>query len=145
MKSVGKVISLFITDKISNKTKTYPNIILDMKGIQQDKHYDKNNQRSILISSTESYSLSQAHNIDISFGKLGENILVDFNPYLLPASTKIKINNCILEITQGCTLCKHLTSIDNRLPKLLKNDRGIFTKVVQGGEIYVGDDIYIIS
>jgi MOSC domain-containing protein YiiM len=74
---------------------------------------------------------------------LGENILIDYNPYDLPVGTKLEIGEVVLEISQHCTLCKSLTKVDNALPKLLKNDRGIFAKVVKSGNISLKDKIKI--
>ncbi len=70
---------------------------------------------------------------------------MDFNPYNLPQNSRIKVGDeVVLEISQHCTLCKSLTNIDNRLPKLLKDDRGIFARVIKNGEIKSGDRVYIL-
>ena len=59
---------------------------------------------------------------------------------------RIKIGNTELEITQNCTLCKGLSTLNSKLPKLLKNDRGIFAKVIEGSsEIHLGDKVEILS
>jgi len=79
------------------------------------------------------------------FGYLGENILIDYNPYSLAIGTRVKIGNTVLEISQNCTICNHLSVIDKRIPSLLKNDRGIFAKVVEDGEIKIDDSIYILE
>jgi len=66
-----------------------------------------------LISTIESYELARAKGIEVGFGSLGENILMDFNPYNLPQNSRIKVGDeVVLEISQHCTLCKSLTSID---------------------------------
>lgn len=101
--------------------------------------------RSVLIASLESYTLVESHGIHADYGILGENILIDYNPYHLVIGSRLKISDVILEISQPCTLCKSLTSIDSKLPKLLKNDRGIFAKVIESGSIKEGDDIYLLD
>ena len=137
-KSIGKISKLFISKKFTNK------IIVDKNGIIGDKFYAKNIDRSILISSIESYNMAKEFGIDLEFGKLGENILIDYNPYELETGTRVEIGEVILEISQRCTLCKSLTKIDSKLPKLLKDDRGIFSKVIRGGTIYIDDNISIV-
>jgi len=137
----GKVLELFISNASKNRL---DEIVVDKDGVVGDKFYAKDVQRSILISTIESYNLARDNNIEISIGSLGENILLDYNPYFLPIGSKIKIGNSILEITQNCTLCKSLTKIDSKLPKLLKDDRGVFAKVVEAGVIKKGDKIYIL-
>jgi len=136
--SIGDVLELFISKKPVNQ------IIVDVKGIIGDKFYAKNIDRSILISSVDSYKMAQEIGVSLEFGKLGENILIEYNPYNLESGTRIEIGEVILEISQKCTLCKSLTKIDSKLPKLLKDDRGIFSKVIRGGTINKRDKIYIV-
>ena len=144
-KHVGKVLSLFITTKKSGSPLEKEMVAVDEKGIVGDKHYDTDIDRSVLITSTDSYALARSREIHMPHSSLGENLLIDYNPYTLPLGTRLRIGDSILEISQPCTLCNHLTNIDNKLPKLLKNDRGVFARVVQKGEIRTGDDIYLIE
>ncbi len=143
----GKVLELFITKDNADKTRLkVDKIFLDEFGIHNDKFYNKNLMRSILLTSLESYKLAQESSITIDTGSLGENILIDVSPYHLKSGDRVKIGETILEITQNCTLCKGLSSVDSKLPKLLKNDRGIFTKVINGkNEIKVGDRVEILN
>ena len=143
--SIGNISALFISQRGSRTRESQPNIHLDLKGISHDKFYDKDIHRSVLITSKESYTLAQKHHIEMPYGSLGENLLIDYNPYHLPSGTQLSIGTCILEISQNCTLCDHLSSIDKRLPTLLKHDRGIFAKVIQEGEIKEDDEIFIIE
>ncbi len=142
----GKVLELFITKDNAEKTRLkVDKIFLDEFGIHDDKFYNKNLMRSILLTSLESYKLAQANSITLNTGSLGENILIDISPYHLKAGDRVKIGETFLEITQNCTLCKGLSNVDHKLPKLLKNDRGIFTKVVEGNnEIKIGDTVEIM-
>ena len=142
---VGHIISLYVTSKDSNVPLKKDTFEVDQKGILLDKHYDKDIDRSILITSLDSYKLVESHDIEICHSSLGENILTDYNPYDLPVGSKMKIGSAILEISQPCTLCGHLSAIDKRVPKLLKNDRGIFAKVVEPGWIKEGDEIYLLG
>ena len=137
--SIGEVLELFISKE------SVDIMLLDENGVVNDKFYAKDIHRSVLISSIDSYILAKDRDIELEYGKLGENILIDYNPYRLKSGTKIKIGEAILEISQNCTLCKSLTKIDSKLPKLLKDDRGIFAKVIKAGEIKKRDKIYLIK
>lgn len=145
MKSVGKVINLFVSQKNKIKRIEKESFNLDTKGIKENKYYDTNIHRSVLITSEASYSLANKHQIELPFGSLGENILMDYNPYHLTAGDQLRIGDVILEISQNCTMCNHLSKIDKNLPTLLKDDRGIFAKVIKGGEIKKEDEIYLLS
>jgi MOSC domain-containing protein YiiM len=143
---VGKVLHLFISIKDENgltQTVEQNEIALDENGVLKDKFYSKDPMRSILISSLESYTLARENNIDMPFGSLGENILMDFNPYDFNVGDRLKIGNVTLEITQNCTLCKGLSKVDAKAPKLLKHHRGIFAKTVTNGNVKIGDKVYI--
>ena len=118
---------------------------MDPKGIIEDKYYDTNINRSVLLTSEASYALASKHNITFPFGSLGENILMDYNPYHLIPGDQLRIGEVILEISQNCTMCDHLSKIDENLPTLLKNDRGIFAKVIEGGMIKKGNEITLLS
>jgi len=143
----GKVLELFITKDNTEKTReSVEQILVDENGIIGDKFYKKDTQRAILITSIESYSISKKNGINVTQGLLGENILIDINPYSLVSTDKIKIGNLELEITQNCTLCKGLSTLNSRLPKLLKDDRGIFAKAIsQSGTINLGDKVEILN
>jgi len=139
----GKVLNLFIAK--DKKRENENQILLDKNGILGDKFYGKNIHRSVLIVSTHSYKLVEHNNIDINYGQLGENILIDYNPYHLKIGTQLKIDEVILEISQKCTLCKSLSKVDHCLSDLLKDDRGIFAKVIQEGEIQKNSEINILD
>lgn len=138
---VATVLALFISGESQRIQKEQ--ISVDISGVIDDKFYAKDPNRSILLSSTDSYTLAQESGIELGYGLLGENILLNYNPYTIPLDTEFSIGEVRLLITQNCTLCKSLTKIDNRLPKLLKDDRGIFAKVIKGGIIKIGDTLKI--
>jgi len=133
----NKLLSIFLNRKSVNS------INLDENGVIEDRHYGKDPLRSILITSSHSYDIAKNANIKLKKGDLGENLLVNFNPYSLKQGTKIYFDEVILEITNMSTLCKSLTKLDSKLPRLLKKDRGIFAKVIKSGVLKVGENITI--
>ncbi len=141
---VGKVLELFISQQGEERRLSKDQLLLDFGGVVDDKFYNKDIKRSVLLATTDSYILAKENGIEMKFGTLGENILVDFNPYSLEIGTQLKIGDVILEITQECTICNHLSIIDKKLPKLLKKDRGIFTKVAKIGLIKKDDKVYLL-
>ena len=140
---VGKILELFYSTNDGRVSTT--KLALDNKGVIEDKYYDKDIQRSVLIASQESYKLASSNGIDAPYSALGENILIDYNPYHLKPGARLSVGNLVLEISQNCTLCNSLSKVDKRLPKLLKDDRGIFAKVVTNGIINKGDNIYLLN
>ena len=139
----GKILELFYSTNDGRVNTT--ELALDDKGVVEDKYYNKNIERSVLITSQDSYKLAAENGIDAPYSALGENILIDYNPYHLKPGAKLVIGDLILEISQNCTLCKSLAKVDAKLPKLLKDDRGIFAKVISSGTIHKGDNIYLLN
>jgi len=140
--NVGKVLELFIALKGAPKQQR-DMIEVDSDGIVGDKFYAKDANRAILLTSKESYLLAQKNGITFEYGLLGENILLDINPYGLLPGDRVKIGDLMLEITQNCTICNSLSKIDKTLPKLLQCDRGIFAKALSNGTIKNNDIIKI--
>ncbi|QOY54630.1 MOSC domain-containing protein [Candidatus Sulfurimonas marisnigri] len=143
-RKVGGVLKLFISKSGTSQRFEKSEIVLDALGVLEDKFYNKNVQRSVLIASMDSYELIQKYGIEMPFGYLGENILLDYNPYDLEIGTQLKIGEAILEISQNCTICNHLAVLDVKIPTLLKDDRGIFAQVIKEGEIKEGDSVYLV-
>ncbi len=138
----GKVLRLYIsTGNAKNPRVEVNSLRIDPSGVKSDKFYDKDPDRAILVSCTQSYDIAKRNHIEIQEGILGENIYIDIDPYSLLPGDVIEIGECRFEVTQNCTLCKGLSQISPKLPKLLKDDRGIFVRALQEGEIHVGDKV----
>lgn len=141
LKIKGIVVDLFISKDGFDGRIEEEELVVDESGVFVDKFYAKDVERSVLVTSINSYKIVEKENISIVYGDLCENILVDFDLNLLKDGTQLQIGDVILEITQKCTICDHLNKIDNRVPALLEHDRGVFAKVIQGGIIKKGSTI----
>ncbi|MCX6077564.1 MAG: MOSC domain-containing protein [Campylobacterales bacterium] len=140
---VGKVLELFYSTNDGRISTA--ELALDNKGVMKDKYYNKNLQRSVLMTSQDSYWLAKKHGIDAPYSSLGENILIDYNPYHLKPGAKVMIGELVLEISQNCTLCESLAKVDAKLPKILEDGRGIFAKVINGATIKKNDLVYLLN
>jgi MOSC domain-containing protein YiiM len=142
---VGEVLALFISEKENPNRINKVKISLNKKGVYGDKFYDKDEKRAVLLTSSASYDLASQHQISMEYGILGENILIDYNPYALIMGKSLRMGSVTLEIVQNCTICTHLSVVNKKLPKLLKDDRGIFVKVIEEGLIEKGDKVYLLN
>ncbi len=140
---VGKILELFYSTNDGRVNIT--ELAFDVKGVIKDKYYNKDMERSVLIASLDSYKLAADAGVDVPYSALGENILMDYNPYHLEPGARLVFGDLILEISHKGTLCKSFAKIDSKLPKLLKDDRGMFAKVVSSGTIHKNDTIYLLS
>ena len=138
-----RVLRLFISVDNEKKRVSKEKLKIDEMGVIEDKFYAKNTNRLILIASTTAYALAKSSGVELEYGSLGENILIDQNINHLSIGDRFKIGDIVLEITQNCTLCNGLSVLDPKLPEVLKNDRGIFAKAVTSGIIEKDDIIRI--
>ncbi len=137
----GKVIALYISKK--NQREKKESLSVDLNGVIGDKFYNTDKNRLILITSINSYNLAKKEGISINYGDLGENIITDLNLQDIKNSSKIYISDIEFKVTQDGTLCKGLSKIDSKLPKLLKNDRGVFISALSKGSINLNDKIIL--
>ena len=138
MIELGKVLKTF---SATNESSGLPrpivsklNLIVDY-GIENDKFAGKKLDQTVMIVGLKSYEIAKQNNIDLEIGCLGENILLDFDPHDFEVGKQFFIEETILEITQICTVCSHLSLFDNNLPALLKGHRGLYCRIIKSGII----------
>ena len=139
-KITGQVLKLFIANSETKNMDEVMSSELILGGIVGDKYFGRED-REILLTSLCGYELALANNISMPFGTLGENILIDIDLKNLKIGDRLKISETIIEISMLCPVCTHLSSIKKELPKLIKDDRGIFGKVIQSGIVKIGDKV----
>ena len=135
---LGKVLEVFSATKDSSglpRPKVDSLNLIKDYGIEFDKFAGKNLDQTVMIVGLKSYKLAKTHNIDLELGSLGENILVDFDPHDFEVGTCFKIGDTLIQTTQICTVCNHLSVFDKDLPKLLKGQRGVYCKIIKSGLI----------
>lgn len=114
-------------------------------GIENDKFAGDDLDKTVMIIGQNSYDIAKNHGMDLTYGSYGENILFDFDPHLLQIGDIIKIGESLVEVTQKCTICKHLSVFGVKLPKLIKHHRGLYCKILKGGNINIKNKTYAIK
>lgn len=146
MKDIGKVVSTFSAKKGQSglpRPKVDELNIIKGYGIEDDKFAGGDEDKAIMIVGLKAYDIAKHNGINLEFGSLGENILFDFDPHEFEIGTVLKIGDVELEITQGCTICNHLSVFGKSLPSLVKNHRGLYAKVLKDGKIVKDIDVKI--
>ena len=146
IEELGEVLSTYIapvgTSGIRHKRE-----FIELKegyGILDDKFAKSNLDKSVMIVGSYAYSLAHNNSIELPKGALGENILLNFDPHILKIGDRLLIRDVVLEVTEPCTLCSHLTKYSSKLPKLILNHRGIYCKIIRSGKVFIGDKVEII-
>jgi len=138
MKNIGKILHTYSAQKGQSglpRPLVEKLTILKGYGIQDDKFAGYDLDKSVMIVGLKAYEIARQHDIHLIWGSMGENITFDFNPHDYPIGSIFKINSVVLQVTQKCTICKHLAVFNASLPFLVRDVRGLYCKVLEGGII----------
>lgn len=142
---MSKVRAICISEKKGTaKVKVKEATFIDDFGIKGDAHAGKwHRQVSLLAFEKIDEFNKEGGNVD--FGAFGENLVVDFIELdKLPIGQKIKIGEVVLEVTQIGKKCHDKCAIYKQVGRCIMPVYGIFTKVIKGGNISLGEEVYLI-
>lgn len=81
----------------------------------------------------------------LPIGDVRENITVEGIKLAgTPAGTRLRVGNALLEVTLDCAPCQFIEDKRPGLRAAMEGKRGTLFKVIEGGEIKVGDAILIV-
>ena len=112
-------------------------------GIQGDAHAGKWH-RQVSLLSWDKIEAFRARGAEVADGAFGENLVVsgiDFRS--LPIGTKFRCNDVLLELTQLGKECHSGCEIFKKMGECIMPREGVFTRVLHGGTISVGDTLTI--
>ena len=79
-------------------------------------------------------------------GAFGENLLVEsFDFKSLPVGTRFGCNGAVLELTQIGKQCHAHCQIYRQVGDCIMPREGVFTRVLRGGVVRVGDELTILK
>ena len=119
--------------------------LIEGYGIENDKFAGADLDKTVMVIGINSYDIAKENGMNLEYGSYGENILFNFDPHLLQLGDIIQVGEVRIEITQKCTICKHLSVFGRKLPKLIKNYRGLYCKILNDGSITKEDRTYAIK
>jgi MOSC domain-containing protein YiiM len=81
----------------------------------------------------------------VDFGAFGENLEVEgFLLTTLPVGTRFQVGDALLELTQIGKECHSHCAIYQQVGDCIMPRKGVFTRVLRGGSIRVGDEMELI-
>ena len=63
----------------------------------------------------------------------------------LPAGTRLQAGEVIFEVTMDCAPCELIEALRPGLQAAMEGRRGTLVKVVEGGQVRVGDEIAVLQ
>ena len=147
MADTSKVLAVCVSEKKGVVKHAVENVIVNDKGIVGDAHSGDWHRQISLLSIDSVNKMQSKINFKLKSGAFAENILIDTGIvlYELKIGQKIKVGECILEVTQIGKECHASCEIRKITGDCVMPREGIFTKVINGGKIKAGDIVEILS
>ncbi len=148
MKDLGKVIATFSAKKgqsgLPRPKVDNLNLIYGF-GIENDKFAGTDENKAVMIVGKYAYDLAKEEGIKLELGSLGENILFDFNPHDFHIGDIFQVGQTVIQITEACTICNHLAVFDDDLPIIVQDCRGLYCRILEGGEIKENSSVKLLK
>ena len=136
MKREFAILSINISVKTGEQKRPVEKAVLrENYGIEGDAHAgDWHRQVSLLAD--EAIETMRNKGVDLDYGDFAENITTRGVPLdELPLGTRLEIGEALLEVTQIGKECHHGCAIYQAVGDCVMPRKGIFAKVIRGGEI----------
>ncbi|MBP1761298.1 MAG: hypothetical protein H6Q64_840 [Firmicutes bacterium] len=143
----AKVLAVNISEKRGEKKHDVGEAYLKANyGIEIDAHAgDWHRQVSLL--SLSSFEKMRNLGADVFYGDFAENITVDgIDVCTLPIGTRLKVGETLMEVTQIGKECHNKgCAIKQQVGTCVMPTEGIFTRVLQGGMVKIGDTVKVVN
>jgi len=142
----GKVIAISISKEKGVPKENVPEArVIEDFGIEGDAHAGPWHRQ---VSFLDTYTLEWMKELvgrPLAYGELAENVTTDVDLSKVEVGDLIEAGECLFEVTQIGKKCHHGCAIFQRVGKCEMRNRGIFTRVLKGGLLKVGDPLKIIK
>lgn len=143
---MGKVIAVCTSpEKGTQKKNVGSALFIEDWGIENDAHAG-HWHRQVSLLSFDKIEAFRARGAQVADGAFGENLVVagiDFRS--LPLGTRFGCNDVVLELTQIGKECHAGCAIYKAMGECIMPKEGVFTKVLHGGTISVGDELTVLE
>lgn len=144
------IVSLNISEKTGEVKKPIDKIMLvEGKGVHNDAHFDKNEDRQVSFLAYEDIEESNRllklkdKSITLKPGDFAENITTrNIKLHELKIGEVVHINDVVLEVSKIGKSCHSACNIKNIVGDCIMPKRGIFMRVIKGGVITNEDTGY---
>lgn len=143
---IGKVIAVNISKEKGVIKETIPEgYFREDHGLVGDAHAGKWHRQVSLLAQESIDKMTKIGIEGLCSGKFAENITTEgLILHELPVGTKLKIGDTIQEVSQIGKECHSGCAIKVQVGQCIMPKEGIFTRVLQSGDIKAGDSIYSV-
>jgi MOSC domain-containing protein YiiM len=142
----GTVIAVCTSEKKGERKRPVSAVVVTVgRGIEGDAHAGEWHRQVSMLGS-ESIQKMRTRGLSVSPGDFAENITtLGIELPSLAIGTKIKVGETVLEVTQIGKACHAPCAIYHQAGDCVMPREGIFTKVLQGGQIRSGDVVEVMG
>lgn len=144
---MAKVIAVNISEKKGVPKRSIPegNFIVDY-GLEGDAHGGKWHRQVSLLGVESINKMKELGVEGLCTGRFAENLTTEgIKLWEYPVGTKLQIGNTLHEVTQIGKECHTKCAIFQQVGNCIMPTEGIFTRVLRGGRVKVGDEISIVK
>lgn len=141
---MGKVLAVCISEKKGTEKRNVGSAhFVEDWGLENDSHAGKWH-RQVSLLSYEKVEAFRARGAEVEHGAFGENLVVEGIDFrTLPVGTHFICNDVELELTQIGKECHSGCAIYQKMGECIMPREGVFSRVIHGGTISVGDELTI--
>ncbi len=143
----GKLIGIYLGEhKGAGKVAAPSAELIAGHGVKGDSHAGLKPHRQISLFESEVLAVVKAEGISLSAAELSINLLTEnIRLDAITPGSLLQIGTATIEITEARKPCGSLTKIDQRLPKRLYRNLGVFGRVMTSGTVQPGDTIEVVT
>lgn len=140
---MGEIIAVCLSEKKGTaKVDAGKAELVVNHGVKGDAHAGGDPIRQVSLLADEKIKAFNAAGAGVEYGAFGENLVIGgVDLATLPVGTRLRAGRALLEITQHGKQCHSRCAIYERMGDCIMPREGVFAKVLEGGEISVGDEI----
>ena len=141
----GKIISVNVSDNKGEKKHNIEQCLLrEGHGLDNDAHAGPWH-RQVSLLAAESIEKIRKMGLDVKPGDFAENLTTEgIELPTLPIGTRLRVGEVLMKVTQIGKECHTRCAIFYQVGDCVMPREGIFTEVVEGGEVGVGDEIEVL-
>lgn len=141
---MGKVLAVCISEKKGTQKKNVGSaVFVEDWGLEGDAHAGKWHRQVSLLSG-EKIDAFHAKGAEVEDGAFGENLVVEGIDFAkLPVGTRFRCGEVVLELTQIGKECHNGCAIFQKMGECIMPREGVFTRVLKGGKVSVGDEMIV--
>ena len=140
----GRVHSVNVSEKKGVQKKPVDSVTLVVEhGIESDAHAGPWHRQVSLLADESAQKMRDAGG-DVDVGDFGENITTEgIRVCDLPVGARLRLGPALVEVTQIGKECHAHCAIYHQVGDCVMPREGIFVRVLEGGEVKAGDDIFV--